>query len=198
VAAAGLRAAALGILVGLSGPVAASADAAERPIVVIVGAAWSEVESVSLAELRDLWLGRRTHLAGERVECLDLPSGSRLRRAFGRAVLGRSERALEEYWIRQALTGGHVPPREVGSAAEVVRAVAERRGSIGYVDAEDLRASPDSGVRVLPLVVDGRALSPTSPDYPIRWLGEAEPTSSAREESGPDARRTPPRPRPPS
>lgn len=192
-AAGGLRAAAIGLLVWLAAPAAATADG-DRPVAVIVNAAWSEIESITLEELRELWLGRRTRLAGERVECLDLPPGSRLRRAFGASVLGRSERALEEYWIRQALTGGHVPPRELGSAAEVVQAVAERKGAIGYADAEKLRSRPNPAVRVLPVVVDGRALLPSSPGYPIRWTGEPH----AGGDQGPDARRTPPRPRPPA
>ncbi len=196
-AAAGLRAAALGLLVWLAVPSVAAAEG-DRPVAVIVNAAWSSLESITLEELREVWLGRRTRLAGERVECLDAPPGSRLRRAFGASVLGRSERALEEYWIRQALTGGHLPPRELGGAAEVVQAVAERKGAIGYADAEKLRARPNPAVRVLPVVVDGRPLLPSSPGYPIRWTGEPDAPRDAADENGPDARRTRPRPRPPA
>lgn len=186
-----MRAAGFALAAGLCALAAAAPAAAERPVAVIVSASWNGIEAVSLPLLRELWLGRRSQLAGERIECFDLPSGSELRRAFGDAVLGKSERTLEEYWIRQALTGGNLPPRELGSAAEVVRAVARRRGAIGYVDLGELRALRDPAVRVLPLLVDGRPLLPGSAGYPIRRPGEPEADA-------PVPAVTPAPPRPPS
>lgn len=155
-----------------------------------MSASWDGLELVSLPLLRALWLGRRSSLAGERVECLDLPSGSEPRRAFSAAVLGRSERALEEYWIRQALTGGPLPPRELAGTAEVVRAVAERAGRIGYVDLAELRALPGAAVRVLPVQVEGRPLLPADPGYPIRRAALTPPLRprASRRRRGPRSR----------
>jgi hypothetical protein len=160
---------------------AAPARAEDPPsLAVIVSSRWDGLDAVTLALLRELWMGRRSELDGERIECFDFPAGHELRRVFGSAVLGRSERALEEYWIRQALTGGRVPPRELDGTAEIVRAVAARPGAIGYVDADALRALPDPGVRVVPVSVDGRPLLPGSPGYPIRGRAPRTPAVNPR------------------
>lgn len=136
-------------------------------LAIVVHEAWAGLDSISMPVLRQLWLGRRTRIAGQRVMCLDLPPGSREHAGFVRDVVGQSERALERYWLRQALTGGPPPPREMGSGQSVLRRVASAVGAIGYVERSAL-ADPLQGVRVLPLVVDGRTLRPDDPDYPIR------------------------------
>lgn len=137
---------------------------------ILISGAWLDAEVVSLPALSSLYLGRRTRLYGERIECFDLPSGSSVRRGFSRSVFGMSERDLDEYWIQQALTGGHLPPRELASAADVVRTVAERPGAIGYMDYETFRAMKPAGVRALPVAVDGKPVLPSDRAYPIRHL----------------------------
>jgi hypothetical protein len=137
--------------------------------VIVVSERWQDLEAVELPVLGQLWLGRRTRLAGRRVDRFDLAAGSPVRRGFTQSVLRRSERELERHWIQQALSGGPLPPREVASAEEVVRHVAGRRGAIGYLDWDEYRALRPRGVRVLPVRVGGEAVFPTGAAYPVRW-----------------------------
>ena len=141
------------------------ADGVEAPLALVVSDRWQGLAEIPLPVLRQLYLGRRTRLAGRAVQCLHLPSGSAARSAFTRAVIGRSERTMERYWLRQALSGGPPPPREL-EAGRALAWVAGEPGRLGYVvwDGGELPA----GVRVVKLVVDGRARGPADPDYPLR------------------------------
>ena len=146
----------------LVGPAAAREDLA-----IVAHAEWTGLERISLPVLRQLYLGQRTRLAGSRVFCLDLRSGSRPREAFTQTVVGRDSRSLDRYWLRQALTGGPPPPRELGSAAEVLAWVAHEPGTLGYVAWRELAAGVPSGVRVLPIDVWDRTLHPGESGYPV-------------------------------
>lgn len=148
-------------------PVSAAEDA-RRPVVVVVRDD-SALESVSLPVLRQIYLGRRTSLGGQRIQCFDLPAGSPVRRGFGRSVLRQSERELRDYWVEQALRGGHLPPREVASPEAMVHEIARRRGAVGYLDWETFRALAPPGVRALALDAGGSILLPSHADWPIRY-----------------------------
>ncbi len=148
---------------------AAPASAESRPIAVVVSRAWNGIDAISLPLLRQLYLGRRSRLGGERVECFDLAPGDPVREGFSRSVFHQSERELQNYWVEQALTGGHLPPREATSVEEMLRRVAERPGAIGYVDLARLQALAPPGVRVLSIEMERRPRPPTAPDYPLSW-----------------------------
>jgi len=160
---------------GLRAEAADRADVTDRATVadaagdlaVVAHADWPGFDAVSLPVLRQLYLGRRTRIAGRRVHCIDLPAASRPREAFTRAVLGFSGPALDRYWLRQALSGGPPPPREVGTAAELIALVAREPGALGYLPWRDLAASPPPGVRVLAVEEGGRTLRPGEPGYPV-------------------------------
>lgn len=116
--------------------------------------------------LRQLYLGRRTRAAGRRVYCLDLPAASPERDAFTRAVIGWTARSLDRYWLRQALSGGPPPPREVAGPAEMLALVAQQPGTLGYVAWKHLADAPP-GVRVLAVETGGRYRRPDDAGYPI-------------------------------
>ena len=82
-------------------------------MVVLVSESWTSLESLSIPTLRQLYLGRRSRIAGKPVDLFDLRSGDAVRKGFGRSVLRMSGRELRRYWVEQALTGGALPPREV-------------------------------------------------------------------------------------
>ena len=159
----------LGIVALLIGLGAAWSVRADEPIAVIVSSRWTEIEEISLITLQRVYLGRILRLSGHRLECFHLQAGSAVRAGFSLAVLGRSEAALREYWLEQALTGGSVPPREFGSASKVVAQVARRRGAIGYVAYRELQELDRRGIRVLGILEGGHRWLPTQPSYPIRY-----------------------------
>lgn len=142
---------------------------ASDAIVVIANAELAALDEATLPLLRQLFLGRRTRVAGARVHCFEPAPGTTLRGAFARLVLERSERALERYWLEQALAGGPPPPREIASDAELVRRVAARSGALGYLAWESFSRLPRDGVRVVRLRDGDRLFGPEDPGYPLRF-----------------------------
>jgi hypothetical protein len=165
--------AALGIAGGfalaclLAPPAAAETAPADTALAIVVGAGFEGVDEISLPVLRQLYLGRRTRLEGQRVRPLHLPAGSPARNAFTRAVIGTSERAMERYWLREALSGGPAPPREL-EVDEALAFVAREPGALAYLEWPLRGREPPAGVRILPIALDGRRVLPGEPGYPLR------------------------------
>jgi ABC-type phosphate transport system substrate-binding protein len=153
---------------------------ASDAIVVIANAELAELEEATLPLLRQLFLGRRTRVAGSRVHLVEPAPGTALRRAFARLVLERSERELERYWLEQALSGGPPPPREIASDAELVRRVAARRGALGYLAWAAFARLPHDGVRVVRVRDGERLLGPEDAGYPLRFAAPQAPGGAGR------------------
>jgi hypothetical protein len=137
--------------------------------VVIANAQLEALDEATLPMLRQLFMGRRTSLGGQRIRCFEPAPGTPLRRAFARIVLERSEREMERYWLEQALSGGPPPPREISSERELVERVASRRGALAYLGWEAFSRLPQGGVKVLRVQRDERSLAPLDPGYPLRF-----------------------------
>lgn len=149
---------------------------------VIANAELAGLEEATLPLLRQLFLGRRSSLAGDRVHCFAPAPGTPLRRAFARTVLERSDRELERYWLEQALAGGPLPPREIASDSELVARVAERRGALAYLGWESFSRLPQDGVKVIRLRLGDRLLGPGDPAYPLRFAAPQAPQPGGRNE----------------
>jgi hypothetical protein len=149
-------------------------------IVVIANAELAGLDEATLPLLRQLFLGRRTSVAGSRIHCFEPAPGTVLRRAFGRLVLERSERELERYWLEQALAGGPPPPREIANEAELVRHVALRRGALAYLAWDAFARLPHHGVRVVRVRDGDRLLGPEDPAYPLRFAAPQAPRPAGR------------------
>ena len=142
---------------------------AGEPLAVVVRKDWAGESSIALSRLRRIYLGALTRMGGNRIKRFHLPNGTPARDGFRAAVLRRSERAMESYWIEQALRGGSVPPRELPSASHVLRELAGGPGRIGYVPASALQADDASGLVVLKVISEsGKSLLPSDPEYPLR------------------------------
>lgn len=134
---------------------------------LIVSRQWEGPDALEVPVLRKLYLGRRGRIDGHRVRWFDLPAGDAVRQGLARTVVRMTDAELEEYWIEQALTGGALPPREVGSPEEMVEAVASRRWALGYLGVGTFSKLRPSGVRILGVRMDGRALRPGDAGYPL-------------------------------
>lgn len=152
----------------VAGAPAQRARAEERaPIAVVVHPSFDAASALTLAILRQLYLGERTRIGDTPVRCYDLAPGNPVRDVFGRRVLPAHGKALLDYWLEQALTGGRLPPREVQGEAELLARVSRDPGALGYARLAALRAAPDSPVKLMPLLVDGRVLVPGDEGYPL-------------------------------
>ncbi len=89
---------------------------------------------------------------GRKIQPVNLPASSPLRRLFTHSILGSTPEELEKYW-NDMYFHGVSPPFVLTSEEAVLRFVAETPGAVGYVGA----CSVDSRVAaVLYLTPDGR------------------------------------------
>lgn len=85
---------------------------------------------------------------GATVLAFDQLESTEVREAFTRSVHGKSISAIKSYWQRMIFSGRDVPPEELDSDAEVMSAVAEADGGIGYVSPSAELTSSVKALRV--------------------------------------------------
>lgn len=109
----------------------------------------TELERIFSARTRN-WPG------GRRIVPLNLPSGSRGRLLFDRAVLGMGPEQVARFWIDRRVRGGARPPRQAPDPEMVVKVVERLHGAIGYVPPEMITGR----VRVVARIDDGEVIPP--------------------------------------
>jgi ABC-type phosphate transport system substrate-binding protein len=118
--------------------------------IAIVVSKKSPITRVSQAMLIDIYLGQKEVAGNVRLKPIDQGEGQEIRATFLRKVLGMSHEAYVKYWNRHLFQEGGIPPALKSDSKEVIRAVKEREGAIGYVWSQEAEAED---VRVL-LTVD--------------------------------------------
>lgn len=104
------------------------------------------VDAMSDAEVKQLFLGKKTQLAnGQPAKIIELNDGNPDRIAFHAATTGRSEAQLQSAWSRLVFTGKAEAPTQVADYTAVINAVAADANAIGYVD----ESAVDGSVKVL-------------------------------------------------
>ena len=85
-------------------------------------------------EVRDIFMGSRTSVAGVAVEPVFEESGA-AHETFLKTYLGKSDAALRNHFKTLVFTGRGTQPKAFASDAEVLKYVAATKGAIGYVSA---------------------------------------------------------------
>jgi ABC-type phosphate transport system substrate-binding protein len=129
-----LRVALLALSAGLAAPLLAEE-------VVVVVSATSTISELSESEIADIYLGRLGRLGKTVVTPLDQPEGSAARNEFYREFTGKSPAQVKALWSKLIFTGRGRPPRALAGDAEVLRALRENPGAIGYVRRSSVTAS---------------------------------------------------------
>ena len=135
--------------------------------VKIVANASVRADSVTVAELRSVFLQDRRSLSdGSHVEPV-LAKGGTVHEAFLRQYVGKSDDDLRTYYRTLVFTGTGTMPKFLDSDAEIIRYVARTKGAIGYVSND----SPTPGVKVLPIAqpganVERQLVTRVEPEYP--------------------------------
>ena len=147
-------------------PLILSLSAMAGSVKVIANASVKE-NSISVEELRGIYLLQRTTLkSGSRVAPV-LQKGGTAHEAFAREYLGRDAEEIRIYYQGLVFTGKGSMPKEFHSDAEVVAYVSSRGGAIGYVSSE----TDTQGVKVLTVLGPGQKgqrtlLIRVEPEYP--------------------------------
>lgn len=114
-------------------------------VVVIVNPK-NAVASMTAEQVSNVFLGKATDFPGGGAAApIDLAESSPVREEFYKKVTGKSAAQVKAYWSKQIFSGKGTPPKEVGSSADVKKAVAATPGAIGYIE----KAAADDSVKVV-------------------------------------------------
>jgi len=117
----------------------------------IVAHASVRADSITVAELRSVFLQDRRSLSdGSHVEPV-LAKGGTVHEVFLRQYLGKSDDDLRTYYRTLVFPGTGTMPKFLDSDAEIIGYVARTKGAIGYVSND----SPTPGVKVLAIAQPG-------------------------------------------
>lgn len=138
--------------------VSVAAPARAEALAVVVSSKL-DVDSLTEAQLRQIFLGEPVKAGGKKVIPLNLPPNSAARQAFDQAVLGMGPDEVPRFWVDQRIRGKASPPKTIPSSSTVVRLVEKLPGAIGYVELSEVTP----GVRVI--AIDGK--KPGDDSYPL-------------------------------
>jgi ABC-type phosphate transport system substrate-binding protein len=136
-------------------------DSPEGNLAIVVNTS-NPVDTLSLPELRKVFLGERSHWPnGRRITLVMMEPGQPERRALIREVCQMNESDFSRHFLHGVFTGEvFVSPKTLASPVGVRKFVFNVPGAIGYVRASEV----DSSVKVIR--VDGRL--PTDKEYGLR------------------------------
>jgi ABC-type phosphate transport system substrate-binding protein len=103
--------------------------------VVVVVSVENPTESLSRAQLTDIYLGRLNRFPhGGAVTPLDQREGATAHRMFYRDYLGQTPAQIKAHWSKLIFTGRGQPPRSVADDSAVADTVAASSDALGYLD----------------------------------------------------------------
>jgi ABC-type phosphate transport system substrate-binding protein len=105
--------------------------------VVVVVSAQSPVNSLSRAELADIFLGRLSRLpTGDPVVPIDQAERTPAYNEFYSVYIGQTAAQVKAHWSRLIFTGRGRPPQSVASSAAAAELVAGNPNAIAYVSSD--------------------------------------------------------------
>ncbi len=144
---------------------AANENGATQRIAIVVAESWELSDSIRIKDLRALYLGKRSALKKKDLTPWQLTPGDPVRDQFNQQVLEKTESALSEYWLKQALIGEATAPKSAISQDQMLRNISRYSGAIGYVSYDELVRNQPSGIKVLSVLVNGKKQHPSDSDY---------------------------------
>lgn len=133
------------LVAGLSGGGLSGEARAETYVVLVNAENNTPSGPEAKAEVARLFMKRQSEWSnGLRAEPFDRTGDSAEHSAFVQEVLESSQSVLDEYWLRLRQTRGETPPREVGSARLLLRAIGRRPGAFGFAAKSEVQPLPDN------------------------------------------------------
>lgn len=107
--------------------------------VVVVVSSQNPIETLSRAQITDIYLGRMIRFPnGNPVKPIDLSERSPARSEFYSRYLGLSQSLIKAHWSKLIFTGRGQPPPTVASGDAMAELVAENPNAIGYLSLDFL------------------------------------------------------------
>ena len=107
----------------------------------VVVVANANVHKLDVQTVQRIYTGKVIEVGGVSVLPINLHVGQAVRQRFLADYLQQSEDNYLAYWTVRRYVGKGVPPREVGSVAEVISYVQSTPGAVAYLDEADVPAS---------------------------------------------------------
>jgi ABC-type phosphate transport system substrate-binding protein len=121
------------------------AQAASAQVAVIVNPK-SPLASMTPEQVSAIFLGKTATLpSGQTAVPADLPESSQARDIFYSKAAGKSAAQVKATWARLTFSGKATPPKEVPTAADVKKHVANNVDAIGYIE----KSAVDGSVKVV-------------------------------------------------
>ncbi|WOT04562.1 phosphate ABC transporter substrate-binding protein [Shewanella youngdeokensis] len=92
------------------------------------------VDSLTLNEVKKLYLGKSTQVNGAKVALFELPEGSAERVSFHSLTTGRNDAQLQSNWSRLVFTGKAEAPEIAADPTAIIDNVKSTTNSVAYID----------------------------------------------------------------
>lgn len=101
--------------------------------------------TISTNKVKEIYLGEKMSDGGIKIRPMD-QNDEHLRRRFIEKVIGSTVDGYKAYWIKKFFQEGITPPTAKASSSDMIYAVSNTSGGIGYVWADELK---NDAVKVL-------------------------------------------------
>lgn len=123
----------VGLLVFLWGSVHASA----RELAIISNKDYP-ASTISSAVVKEIYLGEKISEGLYRIKPME-QSDETIKRKFIEKVVGSTVDGYKAYWIKKFFQEGITPPTAKASSSDVIQAVGQTSGGIGYVWGDEVK-----------------------------------------------------------
>src|SRR4030067_80978 len=127
----------------VSGTLYASAYAKELAIIANKD---YPLNSNSASAVKDIYLGEKISEGGVRVKPMEQRDEA-IKKRFIEKVMGSTVDGYKAYWIKKFFQEGVTPPTAKGTPSELIDAISNTGGAIGYVWGVDVKG--EAGIKVL-------------------------------------------------
>lgn len=94
--------------------------------------------TISTSKVKEIYLGQKMSEEGIKIKPMD-QNDEHLRRRFIEKVIGSTVDGYKAYWIKKFFQEGITPPTAKASSSDMLHAVSNTSGGIGYVWADEVR-----------------------------------------------------------
>ena len=97
-------------------------------------------KALSLQELKEIYLGEKQYEGRVKINPVDQRDMESIKSVFLKKVLNKEIKNYKGYWLMRVFKEGIIPPAIKNSPQGVVETILAKRGSIGYVWAQEVEA----------------------------------------------------------
>ncbi|MBC8210530.1 MAG: hypothetical protein H8E21_05630 [Gammaproteobacteria bacterium] len=100
----------------------------------------SEISSVTVTELSQLWLKQIYQVSGVKLEVADLFEQHPLRDQFYANIVGKSGNKLSAYWSIRVFRGEGFPPPALQSIEDLINWISAKKNRVAYIESHYLKS----------------------------------------------------------